>query len=197
MRSTRCWPPRRVSAVNSGPPISAAPRRRSPRAATPTRITATSLGRDRRHVVPPALGGAAGPRGRAWVSHEAAARLHGLDRARPDVVEFTVPRSSRKLTCSARVHTTRHVGTARRDHRRWNAVFIGDEDDHRPCPSQNSAHSPRRPPSTARCASDCRRRSPRATARELRGPGRWGARTLDQLLSTVVATRCSSGDSWH
>ena len=29
----------------------------------------------------------------AAISHEAAARLHGFDRCRPDIVEFTMPRS--------------------------------------------------------------------------------------------------------
>jgi hypothetical protein len=48
--------------------------------------------------------------GRGWVSHEAAAGLHGLDRSREDSVEFTVPRSARALACHATVHTTCVVG---------------------------------------------------------------------------------------
>src|SRR5262245_21787377 len=38
---------------------------------------------------------ALGPR--AWVSHEAAAALHGLDRTPPGCVEFTVPRGCRPI----------------------------------------------------------------------------------------------------
>jgi very-short-patch-repair endonuclease len=48
---------------------------------------------------------------RAWVSHEAAAALHGLDRTTPDRVEFTVPRRIRLVPISgAIVHTTTDVG---------------------------------------------------------------------------------------
>jgi very-short-patch-repair endonuclease len=47
----------------------------------------------------------------AWVSHEAAAALHGLDRSLARCVEFTVPRGRRPLAIpGARVHTTRDVG---------------------------------------------------------------------------------------
>ncbi len=42
----------------------------------------------------------------AVLSHESAARLHGFDRSRPDVVEFTVPRRSRGARVPFRVHTT-------------------------------------------------------------------------------------------
>jgi very-short-patch-repair endonuclease len=47
----------------------------------------------------------------AYVSHEAAAALLGLDRSPPERVEFTVPRSGRWLTVQgATVHTTTTVG---------------------------------------------------------------------------------------
>lgn len=42
----------------------------------------------------------------AVLSHEAAARLHGFDRARPDVVEFTVPRRERHSRSPFQVHST-------------------------------------------------------------------------------------------
>jgi hypothetical protein len=48
--------------------------------------------------------------GHGWVSHEAAAALHGLDRSTPDAVEFTVPRRCRRRCCTATVHTTGSVG---------------------------------------------------------------------------------------
>jgi very-short-patch-repair endonuclease len=52
---------------------------------------------------------ALGPK--AWVSHEAAAALHGLDRTSPGDVEFTVPRGCRRVAITgAAVHTTRDVG---------------------------------------------------------------------------------------
>jgi hypothetical protein len=42
----------------------------------------------------------------SWVSHEAAASLHGLDRSRDDAVEFTVPRCAKGRRVPFRVHTT-------------------------------------------------------------------------------------------
>ena len=44
--------------------------------------------------------------GSAWVSHEAAAVLLGLDRSRPGSVEFTVPRAARRALRAGSVHTT-------------------------------------------------------------------------------------------
>ncbi len=43
---------------------------------------------------------------RSWVSYEAAAALHGLDRSIPQAVEFTVPRSKRNIELPFDVHTT-------------------------------------------------------------------------------------------
>ena len=43
----------------------------------------------------------------AVVSHDAAARLHELDRAPRDAVEFTVPRGQRTARITERVHSTR------------------------------------------------------------------------------------------
>lgn len=45
----------------------------------------------------------------AWVSHEAAAGLHGLDRA-GEAVDFTVPRAGRRGSPPVPVHTTGMVG---------------------------------------------------------------------------------------
>jgi len=46
----------------------------------------------------------------AWVSHEAAAALHRLDRTLFEPLDFTVPRSARRTTNAGRVHTTDCVG---------------------------------------------------------------------------------------
>jgi hypothetical protein len=47
----------------------------------------------------------------AFVSHEAAAHLLGLDRSRAGRAEFTIPRTTRRVTIpNAVVHTTRVVG---------------------------------------------------------------------------------------
>ena len=43
---------------------------------------------------------------RSWVSYEAASALHGLDRSRPDAVEFTVDRNRRLSGLPFTVHTT-------------------------------------------------------------------------------------------
>lgn len=50
----------------------------------------------------------------AWVSHEAAAALLGLDRALTDRVEFTVRRGRHHSLDSVRVHTTMHVSPLER-----------------------------------------------------------------------------------
>jgi hypothetical protein len=120
--------------------------------------------------------------GRGWVSHEAAARLHGFDRSREDSVEFTVARSARALGCHATVHTTHVVG-------RLDVVTV----DGIRCSSATRtiidlAYSGA---STARleAAIDSAVRlglsAPLVLERrlaELRGRGRRGARSLDRLL---------------
>jgi hypothetical protein len=46
----------------------------------------------------------------AWVSHEAAAALHGLDRALDDPLDFTLPRGIRRTISPGHVHSTALVG---------------------------------------------------------------------------------------
>jgi very-short-patch-repair endonuclease len=46
---------------------------------------------------------------RSWVSFEAAAALHGLDRSDPTAVEFTIDRARRSPTLPFVVHTTRRL----------------------------------------------------------------------------------------
>jgi len=47
--------------------------------------------------------------GESWVSYEAAASLHGLDRSDPTAVEFTIERTDRKPVLAHQVHTTTTV----------------------------------------------------------------------------------------
>jgi very-short-patch-repair endonuclease len=120
--------------------------------------------------------------GRGWVSHEAAARLHGLDRARRDAVEFTVPREARNVSCSATVHTTTRVG-------RLDVVTV----DGLRCSSATRtiidlAHA-RVSTDRLEAAIDSALRLGLSASlvlerrlMELRGRGRWGARHLDRVL---------------
>jgi very-short-patch-repair endonuclease len=118
----------------------------------------------------------------AVVSHEAAARLHGFDRCLPDAVEFSVPRASRHARGRFRVHSTRDLAGIDR-------VTI----DGFRCTSATRTiidlARARIPKVRLEAAIDSAVRSG-ATApvvlatrlAELRGPGRWGARRLDELL---------------
>ena len=47
---------------------------------------------------------------KSWISYEAAAALHGLDRSDPDAVEFTIIRGRRPPDLDWPVHTTKFVG---------------------------------------------------------------------------------------
>jgi hypothetical protein len=120
--------------------------------------------------------------GRGWVSHEAAARLHGFDRAREEAVEFTVPRTARHLGCSATVHTTDRVGPL-------DVVSVSGFR----CTSATRTiidlARARTPTVRLEGAIDSALRlglsAPLVLERrlaELRGPGLWGSRALDRLL---------------
>jgi hypothetical protein len=118
----------------------------------------------------------------SWVSHEAAASLHGLDRARTDAVEFTVLRAARGRRVPFAVHTTEALSGLDR-------VTVNGYR----CTSATRtiidlAHA-RVAPIRLEAAIDSAVRlgltSPLVLVerlRELRGPGRWGARMLDKLL---------------
>jgi very-short-patch-repair endonuclease len=120
--------------------------------------------------------------GHGWVSHEAAAALHGLDRARPDAVEFTVPRRFRMRSSSARVDTTESIGPG-------DLLTVAGLR----CTSATRTildlARARIPTVRLEAAIDSAVRlglsAPLVLERrlgELRGPGRWGVRTLDRLL---------------
>jgi very-short-patch-repair endonuclease len=116
------------------------------------------------------------------VSHLGAAALLGLDRFDPAVVEFTVPRSMRGLVLPYVVHTTNHLPPI--DRTTVNGY---------PCTSgsRTVVDLARTRVSRIRleAAIDSSVRlgysSPWVIVErlgELRGPGRWGARLLDELL---------------
>ena len=73
---------------------------------------------------------------RSWVSYEAAATLHGLDRSKPDAVEFTVDRNRRDVAIDLpfTVHTTDDAEADRLRRGRRLPHDVGDPDDHRPRP---------------------------------------------------------------
>lgn len=118
----------------------------------------------------------------AVVSREGAARLHRFDRARPDVVEFTVPRAERTSRSSYRVHSTLVLPP----------IDVVEVDGY-PCTSATRTVIDLAYAKVGRfrleAAIDTAVRSgasspsllvERLTA--LRGKGRWGVRLLDRLL---------------
>ncbi len=118
----------------------------------------------------------------SWVSHEAAASLHGLDRSRNDAVEFTVLRRARGRRVPFRVHTAAEVPRIDR------VVVDGFR-----CLSATRTiidlARARVPRVRLEAAIDSAVRlgltSPSVVLRrlgEVRGPGRWGAPVLDALL---------------
>jgi very-short-patch-repair endonuclease len=118
----------------------------------------------------------------AVVSHEAVARLHGFDRCLPDAVEFSVPRGCRHARGPFRVHSTRELPPIDR-------VSV----DGFRCTSATRTiiDLARARITTVRleAAIDSAARaqliSPVVLDRRLaalRGPGRWGAPKLDELL---------------
>lgn len=119
---------------------------------------------------------------RAWISHEAAAALHGLDRCLPEPVEFCVPRERRGRTTLGRVHTTTVVGRA-------DVLRI----DRMRCASATRTIidlaaldiQVDRLEAAIDSAVRLRLSSPQVLARrlaDLRGSGRAGVRALDQLI---------------
>lgn len=118
----------------------------------------------------------------AVLSHEAAARLHGFDRCKPDIVEFTMPRQHHGRRVPFRVHTTTCLP-------RTDRVTVTGF----PCTSATRTVLDLARARVARirleAAIDSAVRSG-ATAPSvladrlaaLRGPGRWGVRLLDELL---------------
>jgi very-short-patch-repair endonuclease len=118
----------------------------------------------------------------AVVSHEAAARLHRFDRCLPNKVEFTVPRAQRHVRAAFVVHSTRELPPIDR-------VKVSGF----PCTSATRTvidlARARIPKVRLEAAIDSAVRSQASSPvvlerrlAELRGPGRWGAPQLDELL---------------
>ncbi len=120
---------------------------------------------------------------RGWVSHEAAAALHGFDLAPREPVAFTVPREARGLRAAGRVHTTADVGPG-------DVVTVGGLRCASPARTIiDLAHEGASLPRLRAALASAERRglTDRATVAarlaELRRPGRWGVVRLDRLLA--------------
>ncbi len=118
----------------------------------------------------------------SWVSHEAAARLHGLDRSPDGAVELTVLRGRRGRTGPYTVHTTETLA-------RIDRVTVGGFRAVSATRTVLDLARARAPRPRLEAAIDSAVRlgltSPvvlRARLAERRGPGRWGVRLLDDLL---------------
>jgi hypothetical protein len=118
----------------------------------------------------------------SWVSFEAAAQLHGLDRSDPDAVEFTVPRGNFVNNSPFCVHTTNRI-----------PLIDRVEVDGIRCTSATRTildlALARRPEQRIEAAIDSAVRlglsAPHAIARRLdtlRGRGRWGCRLIENLV---------------
>lgn len=118
----------------------------------------------------------------SWVSHEAAAALHGLDRSDPEAVEFTIVRGTSRARIPFTVHSTASVP-------RIDRVVV---DGFRTMSATRTIidlaqanHSQRRIEAAMDSAVRLGLSHPEAIARRLealRGPGRAGCRTIDHLL---------------
>jgi very-short-patch-repair endonuclease len=120
---------------------------------------------------------------RSWVSYEAAATLHGLDRSRPHAVEFTVERTRRLAVLPFVVHTTQRLDPI--DH-----VVV---DGFRAMSATRTVFDlalARAHPHRVEAAIDSAVRlqlsSPEVLARRLaslRGSGRWGCRLVEDMIT--------------
>jgi very-short-patch-repair endonuclease len=120
---------------------------------------------------------------RSWVSYEAAAALHGLDRSRPHAVEFTIDRTRWPTVLPFAVHTTQRLDPI--DH-----VVV---DGFRVMSATRTVFDlalARAHPHRIEAAIDSAVRlqlsSPEVLARRLgslRGSGRWGCRLVEDMIT--------------
>jgi very-short-patch-repair endonuclease len=120
---------------------------------------------------------------RSWVSFEAAAALHGLDRSRPHAVEFTIDRRQRPALLPFMVHTTTRLNPI--DH-----VVV---DGFRTMSATRTVFDlalARAHPHRIEAAIDSAVRlqlsSPEVLERRLatlRGSGRWGCRRVEEMIT--------------
>ena len=122
---------------------------------------------------------------RSWISFEAAASLHGLDRSDGRRVEFTIDRGRRPATAPFVVHTSKRLPT----------VDTVEIDGLRATSATRTifdlalarAH-PRRLEAAIDSAIRAQLSSPEVLARRLaglRGSGRWGCRTVESLIDSA------------
>jgi hypothetical protein len=116
------------------------------------------------------------------ISHDAASAQHRFDRSPIGAVEFTVPRQRRTSYPGIRIHTTRHLG-------RLDVVMIDGLRTTSATRTVIDLARARVPTARLEAAIDSAVRSgasaPVVLQRrlaDLRGPGRWGCRRLDELL---------------
>ncbi len=119
---------------------------------------------------------------RSWVSFEAAAALHGLDRSRAHAVEFTIERPRRPAVLPFAVHTTKRLDPI--DH-----VVVGGFRATSATRTVFDLALARAHPQRIEAAIDSAVRlqlsSPEALARRLeglRGSGRWGCRLVEEMI---------------
>ncbi len=120
---------------------------------------------------------------RSWISYEAAAALHGLDRSRPHAVEFTIDRRRRPALLPFMVHTTTRLDSI--DH-----VVV---DGFRATSATRTVFDlalARAHPHRIEAAIDSAIRlqlsSPEVLSRRLsalRGSGRWGCRLVEEMIA--------------
>lgn len=119
---------------------------------------------------------------RSWISFEAAAALHGLDRSRRHCVEFTIDRGRRPPTVPFVVHTSKRLP----------AIDVTEVDGLRATSATRTvfdlalarAH-PRRIEAAIDSAVRLQLSSPEVLGKRLaglRGSGRWGCRTVEYMI---------------
>ena len=119
---------------------------------------------------------------RSWVSFEAAAALHGLDRSRPHAVEFTIERSRRPAVLPFAVHTTRRLDPI--DHVVVDGFRVTSATRTVFDLALARAH-PHRIEAAIDSAVRLQLSSPEVLARRLdglRGSGRWGCRLVEEMI---------------
>jgi len=119
---------------------------------------------------------------RSWVSFEAAATLHGLDRSRAHAVEFTIERPRRPAVLPFAVHTTKRLEPI--DHVVVDGFRVTSATRTVFDLALARAH-PHRIESAIDSAVRLQLSSPEVLARRLeglRGSGRWGCRLVEEMI---------------
>jgi len=120
---------------------------------------------------------------RSWVSYEAAAALHGLDRSKSTAVEFTVERPRRPRVVPFVVHSTTRLAPI--DHVVVDGFRVMSATRTIFDLALAGAH-PRRIEAAIDSAVHLQLSSPEVLARrlaELRGSGRWGCRLVEEMIT--------------